>query len=378
MYKLSEASITKQIESWKLIVPLHDNDGNDFDEMLIDSITRGITESFPGLTIITCVGLWKDGHQIYKDRNLELIIDVSATESSRAEAFFARYKDELRQQLHQAKIYLTKVESKTEIINYDEFFAEVGLEIDPNEPNTTKRRLAQATIENVNSVVSRMSYETTLLRRDPSRNVIIWERKVCGILLKAEIPDEYPPDIMLIAADRIDHHTELLKQLNGVVIIGDWEYQKFVVQDRPFTPLVEAEVPRNVAFELSQYLSQRGEPISHKRFIEEFTMAIVVGVMALRDEGFLPQEIAVNVGSDGSMQRTVTQENQILFWSPAPIPDSAIQDEILRCVGVALTGLQEGTLPALGVQQAKAMHKYIFKRGAVRQMLQDKNQGELQ
>jgi hypothetical protein len=217
-----------------------------------------------------------------------------------------------------------------------------------------------------------MSYETTLLRRDTIRNVIIWERKICGIQLRSELPDNFPRDTQIIAADRIDHYVEWLKQPRNVFVVGDWEFQKFVLSGRPFTPLVEAEVPKGIDFRVSQYLSQLGEPISHKRFIEEFTMSIMCGVMALRDEGFLPQEIAVSVGADGSVQWTTDLERRILFICPASIPDIPIQHEILRCVKSALDALQVGTLPALGVQQAKALHRYVFKRGTARRVLQDK------
>src|SRR5205807_1817727 len=103
------------------------------------------------------------------------------------------------------------------------------------------------------------------------------------------------------------------KQPTKILVIGDWEFQKFVLSRRPFMPLVEAEVPKGIDFEISQYLSQLGEPISHKRFIEEFTMSIICGVMALRDEGFLAREIAVTVGSDGSTQRSTDPERPIVF-----------------------------------------------------------------
>lgn len=101
-------------------------------------------------------------------------------------------------------------------------------------------------------------------------------------------------------------------------------------------------------------------------------MSVICGVMALRDEGFLPDEIAVSVGSDGSIQRTTDPERGIMFICPASIPDVSIQHEILRCVRSALDALLEGTLPPLGVQQAKALHRYVFKRGVVRRILQDK------
>lgn len=372
MYELSESTVTKRIESWKLIVPLHDNNGVDFDQGLIESITQGIIDNFPGLTAINCVGYWRSGQQTYKDRNLELIVDVAPTDSSLAEKFFTKYKRDLAEHLQQAKIYLTREQSKTEVISYDEFFAEVGLEFPAGASDADKRRVAQSAIDNVNFIIARMSYETTLLRRDTVRNVIIWERKICGIQLRSELPDDCPPNMELIAADRIDRYVEWLKKPRDVLVVGDWEFQKFVLSGRPFTPLVEAEVPKGIDFEIRQYLSQRGEPISHKRFIEEFTMSIMCSVMALRDEGFLSQEIAVSVGSDGSVQWTTDPECGIVFISPASIPDLPIQHEILRCVKSAVDTLEEGILPALGVQQAKALHRYVFRRGVVRRVLQDK------
>jgi hypothetical protein len=371
MYQLSEATVTKRIESWKLIVPLHDNNGVDFDQDLIESITQGIVDNFPGLTAINCVGHWRSGQQTYKDRNLELIVDVAPWDSSLAEKFFANYKTDLADRLQQAKIYLTREQSKTEVISYDEFFAEVGLQIPAGASDSDKRRIAQSAIDNVNILIARMSYETTLLRRDTIRHVIIWERKICGIQLRSELPDDGPPDMVMIAADRIDHYADWLRQPRDVLVVGNWEFQKFVLSGRPFTPLVEAEVPKNIDFEVRQYLSQLGEPISHKRFIEEFTMSIICGVMAMRDEGFLPQEIAVSVGSDGSVQWSKDPERGILFFCPASIPDTPIQNEILRGVKSALDAFQNGTLPILGVQQAKALHRYVFKRGVVRRVLQE-------
>jgi hypothetical protein len=372
MYQLNEATVTKRIESWRLTVPLHDNDGKAFDETLIESITEGIISQFPGLTAINCVGFWKDGEQTYKDRNLELIIDVAVDDASQAETFFCKYKEDLAEHLKQRKIYLTREQSKYEVLSYDEFFREVGLEVAVESPNSEKRRIAQKAIENVDFLVSRMSYETTLLRRDSVRGVIVWERKVCGLELRSEIPDDLPNGTALLAADRIDQHAEWMETFGNVLVIGDWEYQKFILSKRPFTPLVEGRVPGGIDLSQRQYFSQGGEPITHKRFIEEFTMAVVCGVMALRDEGFLPEEIAVSVGGDGSLQWTKDPERGIVFLCPAPIPEEAIQKEILRCVHDALAKLSDGSLPVVAVQQAKAMHRYIFKRGAVRHMMQRK------
>jgi hypothetical protein len=297
---------------------------------------------------------------------------VLPTDSTLAEKFFAKYKEDLAEQLQQDKIYLTREQSKAEVISYDEFFAEVGLVVPPGAADIDKRRFAQSAINNVTFLLARIGYETTLLRRDNTRNAIIWERTICGIQLRSELVGVCPPGLEPIAADRIDHYVEWLKKPRDVFVVGDWEFQKFALSRRPFTPLVEAEVLKGVDFKIRQYLSQLGEPISHKRFIEEFTMSIICGVMALRDEGFLPEEIAVSGGSDGSTQRITDPERRILFICPASIPDVSIQHEILRCVKFAIGALGDGTLPALGVQQAKALHRYVFKRGVVRRVLQNK------
>ena len=372
VYELGEATVTKHVECWKLIVPLHDSDGKDFDPLLIDSITGSIVKSFPGLTAINCVGHWRGDEQIYADRNLELIIDVASTDSAATERFFAKYKSDLALHLGQSKIYLTREQSKTEVLSYDEFFKEVGLEIALGATDSEKNRIARSAISNASFLLSRMAYETTMLRRDSARGVILWERQICGLRLQSEHVDDHPGS-RLVAADRIDHYVEWLKQPSDVVVIGDWEFQKFALTGRPFTPLVEANVPTGIEFKLREYLSQRGEPISHKHFIEEFTMNILCSVMALRDEGFLPHEIAVSVGSDGSLQWTTDEgARRVVFHCPAPIPDVPIQREILRCVGIAIDALFQDELSLLGVQQAKALHRYVFKRAVVRLVLQQK------
>jgi hypothetical protein len=124
-----------------------------------------------------------------------------------------------------------------------------------NASDADKRRVAQEAIDNVNFVLARMGYETTLLRRVTVRKMIIWERKICGIQLRSELPDVWSPDMQIIAADRIDHYVEWLKQPTDVLVVGDWEFQKFVLSGRPFTTLVETEVPKGIDFKVVQYMS---------------------------------------------------------------------------------------------------------------------------
>jgi hypothetical protein len=369
MYELGVSTVTKRLETWKLVVPLHDNHGIDFDASLIESITSGIVSNFPGLTAISCIGHWKEGEQRYKDRNLELVIDTAPVDTAAAEKFFAAYKDDLAKHLNQSKIYLTKEQSKHEVITFDEFFTEIGLEVPPISANLEKRRIAEDAIAKADLLAKRMGYETTLLRRDESKRVVIWERRVCGIQLRSEFADHYPAEARLIAADRIDHFMEWTSRPTNAVVVGDWEFQKFILSKAPFTPLVPVVLPEDGAYRVKSYLSQKGQLISARRFVEEFTMAIVCGVMALRDEGYLPNEISISVGSDGSLQWTKGDRPGVLFVCPATIPDEPIQHEILRCVRTALDGIDKGSVPAVSVQQAKALHRYVFKRAAVRQVL---------
>jgi hypothetical protein len=370
MYQVGQASVRKAIESWKLIVPLHDNNGVEFDEKLIESIKNGIVSNYPGLTSISCVGQWKDGNQVYKDRNLELIIDAAPIAPNETEAFFTRYKVELQKQLNQSKIYLVRETNKSEVITFDEFFGEVGLVVDPNLEENDKRRIASDACANVDVLIRRMGYETTALKRDRELGVIIWERYIAGFKLRTEIHDDFPLDATIVAADRIDHHADALVKLNNTIVVGDWEYQSFILSRVPFTPFVPVNVPESS--QASRFLNQKSEPISVQRFIEEMTMLVMCGIMALRDEGFFPADISLTVGSDGAMQWTKGDRGNIVFYNPAQITDRNVQQEIIRCLKVAIADLEQGNCPRAAIQQAKAMHKYIFKRGAIRAALRNR------
>lgn len=366
MYEVSDSSVTKRLETWKIIIPLHDNDGKYFDSLLIESITKGIVDNYPGLTSISCVGHWKEGVQTFKDQNLELIVDTAPILPTASEAFFVKYKSDLQKTLNQSKIYVTRESSKQEILTFDEFFQEVGLQCQQDADLSAKKKLATESARNVDVLMRRMGYETTTLRRVPDHKTILWERKVAGILLRSEIDDSYPDDSVLVAADRIDHFVNALARRDNVVVIGDWEYQTFALSNLPFIPLVPSKLPMSSKWAIQQYMNQKGEPISHKRFVEEFTMLIICGVMALRDEGYQVDEIKISIGSDGSLQWTEGTPVNVMFHNPAMIPDKAIQNELLRCVKQSAEEFQNGECPVAAVQQAKALHQYVFKRAAIR------------
>src|SRR6185369_4921067 len=121
MYTLTENGLLKRIETWKMMVPLHDNSGTPFPESEIQDILEQITLQFPGMTVVNCAGYWRDSARTYKDQNFELIVDAVPSSNSESEAFFAKLKADLCDRLKQEKIYLTREEKREEFISFDEF-----------------------------------------------------------------------------------------------------------------------------------------------------------------------------------------------------------------------------------------------------------------
>src|SRR5262245_27436553 len=99
MYKFSENGVLKSLETWKIIIPRHDNSGKPFSKQEIDSILEGITLKFPGLTMVNCAGMWTDSRETYRDENIQLIVDALPSDHSQSAEFFSKLKEELRQSL---------------------------------------------------------------------------------------------------------------------------------------------------------------------------------------------------------------------------------------------------------------------------------------
>ena len=95
----------------------------------IDEILENIAVTFPGYTMVNCLGFWKDQKQTYRDDNLQIIIDTLPSKNADTTTFFSNLKEELCQSLGQEKIYVTKTGNREELITFKEFFAELGLEI---------------------------------------------------------------------------------------------------------------------------------------------------------------------------------------------------------------------------------------------------------
>jgi hypothetical protein len=360
MYAVTANGVLKKIETWQVIIPLHDNDGVPFDEATIESILDHITLTFPGLTMISCTGRWRGSERVHTDKNLQVLIDALPLSTEESASFFVGLKAELQSRLRQEKIYVTKESSKEEMISFGEFFSEVGVEADIGSDEKAKVRLAQRMVGRLDFVMQRMGYETLAIRRDREANKIIWERRLCGINLVSVLDDPYPDNAIIFAADQLEHIARHLFTENCVVI-GHYEFQRYAVDRLPIRPFVKSTINVTPDFQMTGYLSQdKQERLSVRQFVERFTMSVVANLMVLRDHGFFPDEICINVGRDGSMQATQGKLGTYLFYVPAPIPDKEVQEEILRCIGECCDKMDDGTLDPFSTQQAKAMNEYML------------------
>ena len=129
MYFATQNGVEKRIESWKIIIPLLDNEKRHFPKDVINDIKSSVMDEFSGLTAINVLGSWKSGHQIYNDENIVLIVDVPAKDSKKTSAFFINLKQKLMRELSQEKIYVTKEGENSEILSVNEFLQELGFEI---------------------------------------------------------------------------------------------------------------------------------------------------------------------------------------------------------------------------------------------------------
>jgi hypothetical protein len=369
MYSITDDGILKHIETWQVIVPLHDNDGNPFDKPTIDAVLTEISLAYPGLTVINCTGYWRGQDKLYVDENLQLLIDAVPVNPAESASFFSRLKDDLRQRLHQEKVYVTKQGAKEELLSFDEFLGEVGIDPSVHGDTTAKRRLATRMVSRVDLVVQRLGYETVTLQRDRATKKILWERRICGLTLRSVFDDPYPGDVVVVAADQIERLGALLAGEDSFALVGHYEYQFYALDKHPFRPLVPSTLEPRPEFKIVTYLSPDGRPLTVARFVEHFTMSIAANLFALRDHGFQPSEISINVGSDGSAQITKGPLGTQVMVCPAAIPDEPVQHEIIRCVGEVTKQMENGTLDPIAVQQAKATNAYVLKRAFMKQFL---------
>lgn len=371
MYTVTNNGVLKTVETWSVMVPLHDNDGQPFDKASIDSILEDILLDYPGFTVANSVGYWKGADRVHIDQNHEVVIDAVPDDVCDSSKFFADLKNELKERLKQDKVYVTRQASKEELLSFSEFFDEIGVLSPRDDEKEEAKQIAQQLTKQLSFVLERLGYETTTLRRDRERSKIIWERKLCGIRLKSELVDTLPAEVKLIAADQVSELSDVIAGESPFAIIGGYEYQAFILEKQARHSL--ADIRKHVLDIRTGYSLVTGEAVPAGRIIEDFVAAVLTNCVALRDEGFLPKDIRINVGKDGSLQIASNGKTTVLLHSPAILPNKIIQKEILRCLRQVLERHEANDLDPIAVMQAKATHSYIIVRALIRRALRDAN-----
>ena len=370
MYMATENGVLKTVESWYITIPLHDNEGHPFDKGLIEGILNEILLDYPGFSVTNSIGYWKGADRTYIDQNYQILIDAIPDNIADSSKFFSSLKNELQKRLHQEKIYITKQGSKQELLSFKEFFDEVGVQT----PTGDMRKAASFTVKQLvnrfDFVIQRLGYETTSLQRNRIGKTIIWERKICGVKLSSEFEDTLPDGVKIIAADQFSELGDALALNQPFAIIGSYEYQLYILEKSNYRCLVE---PNKLSRDYNDpyCLSPLGEPLDVKRFIEEFTMAVFTNWLILREEGFLPKEIKLSVGGDGSLQWTSREVGNVVLHNPATIPEDEIQKQIIECLISAVHQYEDNLADPVAILQGKAKNNYILKRAIVRRIIKN-------
>ena len=91
MYYPVGNGVEKRIESWKLIVPLYDNQGKRFRKEVIDAVRLKVIGEFGGFSEINTVGGWQSRERVFHDKSTTIIVDIPVKEHSKASGFFTAF-----------------------------------------------------------------------------------------------------------------------------------------------------------------------------------------------------------------------------------------------------------------------------------------------
>lgn len=365
MYYPTSNGIEKRIESWKIVVPLFDNEGKRFRKEAIGAIKSKIIGEFGGFSAVNTVGGWKLGKQAFYDENTTIIVDIPVKEHKRASAFFADLKEELRKELKQEKIYVTCENVASELLSVNEFLQELGFETPPDQPQSLTQEGINRLVEQSDSLRQRPSYNTLNLERNSELGMIIWEREVLGIRISTKIEDNYPADMVVLPADKLESYFKKGTFGRPLIIVGDYEYQSFIL-DKEKRRYVIGE-PKS----FSKYDKGDKEPLychewhgilKTSEFIPSFVEQILVNYIILRELGSQKERIKITVGSDGSRQSV----GSFLLLCPAIIPDQEIQKLIIDSFIKAKNMYENGTIDEIALMQAKVMNRYNEKKAMIK------------
>ena len=229
MYYPTSNGIEKRIESWKIVVPLFDNEGKRYPKEVIDAIKSKIIGEFGGFSAVNTVGGWESGEQVFYDKNRTIIVDIPVKEHKRAFAFFADLKEELRKELRQEKIYVTYESEASELLSINEFLQELGFETPADQPQLLTQEEINKLGTQSDSLRKRLSYNTLNLERNSELGMIILEREVSGIRISTKIEDNYPANAIVLPADKLETYFKEGIFGRPLVVVGDYEYQSFIL-----------------------------------------------------------------------------------------------------------------------------------------------------
>lgn len=361
MYHLAENGIEKSIETWKVIVPLHDNDSREFPEQLINSVRTKVINEFGGLTEINVVGQWQSGEQLFTDRNIQIIVDIPVKNHKRTTAFFLNFKDELRQELRQHKISVTFENEASELLSVNEFLQELGFEINSNQRQSLVQDDIKRLIEQSDKVQTRSGYRTLSLTRNTESKNLVWEREILGTKLCTEIEDNYPNDAVILSADNLEQYFKKDTFGKPLVVIGNYEYQSFILDKEKRRYIIghpDAFSAYDLGDEEPKFFHQWHGALRTSQFIVVYVEELLVNYVILKELIAPKERIIINVGSDGSMQ----SGGGFLLRCPAYIPRKEVQTAILDGLIKAKNLYENGTIDQIALMQAKVLNRYNEKK----------------
>ena len=366
MYHLSENGVEKSIETWKIIVPLHDNDKKEFPEELINATKTKIASEFGGLTAINVVGQWQSGKELFIDRNILIIVDIPIKDRKRTTAFFLNLKDVLREELKQHNIYVTFENDVSELLSVNEFLRELGFEVSSDQPQSLTQDALQKLIEQSDRVQERSGYCTLNLKRNAELKRVVWEREILGTKLCTTFEDNYPTDAVILSADKLEDYFKEDTFGKPLVVVGDYEYQSFILDKERRRYIVgDPEIFSN--YDKGDLEPLYGPHAWHgtlrtSEFIPTYVEELLINYIILRELGTGQERILMNVGSDGSSQSV----GDLRLLCPAIIPDQDVQKAILDNFIKAKKMYESGTIDKIALMQAKVMNRYNEKRALIK------------
>lgn len=360
MYYPAINGVEKRIESWKLIVPLYDNEGKRFRKETTDTIKSSIIREFGGLSAISTVGSWQSGEQIFHDKSVTIIVDIPVKNHDKALAFFAGLKEQLSKELRQEKIYITYEREASELLSVNEFLQELGFETPSEQPQLLAQEEINRLVDQSTSLQRREGYKTLRLERNLEQGAVLWERQILGIRISTKIKDTFPKDAVILAADNLESYFKKDSFGKPLVVLGDYEFQSFILDKEKRRHILQPEsfLQYNKGNEEPRFYHDWHGVLKTSEFIPTYIEQLLTNYIILRDLGAQNERITIVVGTDGSLQSV----GRIMLRCPAYIPDKDVQIAIIDGFIEAKNMYENKAIDDVALMQVKVMNRYNEKK----------------